>query len=81
MHGFSLDNLMVAWDFSKSAARAVGDALPILRRARQIRAMVVRGELDIPQPDVATLKSPVASVNMTSKREPSGKPSSTMRRS
>ena len=54
LHVFSLDTVVIGWDFSKSASRAIGDAIPILRRAKQVRAMVVRGEKDIPQPDVAT---------------------------
>ena len=54
LQDFSLDSVVIGWDFSKSAARAVGDALPILRRARQVRVAVVRGEKDIPQADVRT---------------------------
>lgn len=51
---FSLDCVVVSWDFSKSAARAVGDALPLLRRASQVRIATVRGEKDIPVEDVKT---------------------------
>lgn len=51
LHGFSLDRVLVAWDFSRSAARAIGDAIPLLRRAKQVRVAVVRGEKDIPHAD------------------------------
>jgi hypothetical protein len=34
---FKLDCVMVCWDGSRSAARAVGDALPLLRRAKKLR--------------------------------------------
>jgi nucleotide-binding universal stress UspA family protein len=37
----SLDNVAVAWDFSSTAARAVADALPFLRRAKQVRVFTV----------------------------------------
>lgn len=51
---FSLDCVVVSWDFSKSAARAIGDALPLLKRARQVRIATVRGEKDLPFDDVKT---------------------------
>ena len=51
---FSLDCVVVSWDFSKSAARAIGDALPLLRRAKQVRVATVRGEKDLPFDDVKT---------------------------
>jgi nucleotide-binding universal stress UspA family protein len=37
----SLDNVAVAWDFSPTGARAVADALPFLRRAKQARVFTV----------------------------------------
>jgi nucleotide-binding universal stress UspA family protein len=37
----SLDNVAVAWDFSSTAARAVADALPFLRRAKKVRVFTV----------------------------------------
>jgi len=49
--GFALDCVVVCWDLSKSAARVVGDALPLLRRATQVRIATVRGEKDIPSED------------------------------
>jgi len=53
---FSLDSVVVGWDFSKSAARAIGDAVPLLKRAKQVRIATVRGEKDLPFEDV---KSPL----------------------
>lgn len=34
--GFQADRIVVAWDFSKVAARALSDALPLLRRASEV---------------------------------------------
>jgi len=53
---FSLDCVVVSWDFSKSAARAIGDAIPLLKRAKQVLIATVRGEKDLPFEDV---KSPL----------------------
>lgn len=53
-HGFLLDSVVISWDFSRSAARAVGDAIPLLRRAKQVRVATVRGEKDIPTEDAGT---------------------------
>ena len=39
--GFSLDRVLVCWDGSRSAARAIGDALPLLSRAQAIDVVVV----------------------------------------
>ena len=36
-----LDRIMVCWDGSRSAARAVGDALPFLRRAGQVDVVTI----------------------------------------
>lgn len=38
---FRLERVIVAWDGSRSAARAVGDALPLLSRARDIEIVTV----------------------------------------
>ena len=43
-NSFSLDNVGVAWDFSRPAARAVADALPILQRAKTIRVVTITQE-------------------------------------
>ena len=37
----SLGNAAVAWDFSRPAARAIADALPLLQQARQVRVFTV----------------------------------------
>jgi nucleotide-binding universal stress UspA family protein len=39
-----LDTVVVAWDFSREAARALGDALPILTRAKQVHVLSILGE-------------------------------------
>ncbi len=41
-----LDNVMVCWDGSRPAARAIGDAVPLLERAKAIEIVVVTGERD-----------------------------------
>lgn len=40
----SLGCVVIAWDASRWAARAVNDALPVLRRAREVRILTVVGE-------------------------------------
>ena len=42
-----LDRIAVAWDFSREAARALSDALPILAMAREVRVVTVFGEKHI----------------------------------
>lgn len=37
----ALDNIAIAWDFSRPATRAVADALPLLRRAKRVRVFTV----------------------------------------
>lgn len=41
---FALNTATVAWDFSRPAARAVGDALPILTRAKHVHIITVSNE-------------------------------------
>ena len=41
--GLKLDRVMVCWDGSRNAARAVGDAMPFLRRARTLDVVTVEG--------------------------------------
>ena len=41
---FELGTVVVAWDFSRAAARAVSDALPLLERARKVRIVTVINE-------------------------------------
>jgi nucleotide-binding universal stress UspA family protein len=42
-----LETVLVAWDFSREAARALGDALPILARARRVHILSILGEKGI----------------------------------
>jgi len=49
-----LDRIVVAWDFSRAAARALSDALPILALAREVRVLTVSGEKHIRTTAVAT---------------------------
>jgi nucleotide-binding universal stress UspA family protein len=39
--GLKLDRVMVCWDGSRTAARAVGDALPLLRKAGKIEVVTI----------------------------------------
>jgi nucleotide-binding universal stress UspA family protein len=41
---FRLGVVLVAWDFSRAAARAVADAIPVLERAAEVRIVVVTNE-------------------------------------
>ena len=41
---FKLGTIVVAWDFSRAAARAVSDAIPLLERARSVRIVTVTNE-------------------------------------
>jgi nucleotide-binding universal stress UspA family protein len=47
-----IDNVAVAWDGSRVAARAVGDALPFLERASQIHVLTVTDEKPIKHDDI-----------------------------
>src|SRR3954452_6875997 len=42
--GVKLDRVIVAWDASPSAARAIGDAMPFLARAKAIQVVIVASE-------------------------------------
>jgi nucleotide-binding universal stress UspA family protein len=42
----ALDKVMICWDGSRPAARAIGDAMPLLERAKSIEIVVVTGERD-----------------------------------
>lgn len=42
-----LDTIGVAWDFSRPAARAVADALPLLRQAKLVRVVTINNEKTI----------------------------------
>jgi len=41
---FELGTVVVAWDFSRAAARAVADALPLLEKAKKVRIVTVTNE-------------------------------------
>lgn len=41
---FELKTIVVAWDFSRAAARAVADAIPLLEKAREVRIVTVENE-------------------------------------
>lgn len=41
---FALDNVIVAWDFSRPAARAIADAMPILEKAKRVCVLTVTKE-------------------------------------
>jgi nucleotide-binding universal stress UspA family protein len=41
---FELGTVAVAWDFSRAAARAVSDAMPLLEKARKVRIVTVTDE-------------------------------------
>jgi hypothetical protein len=43
----ALDVIGVAWDFSRPAARAVADALPLLQRAKTVRVVTITNEKTI----------------------------------
>jgi nucleotide-binding universal stress UspA family protein len=42
--GLKTDTIMVCWDAGRTAARAMGDALPLLARAKKIDVVMVTGE-------------------------------------
>jgi len=44
--GIKLDRVMICWDGSRPAARAIADAIPFLQRAKDIEVIVVTGERD-----------------------------------
>jgi nucleotide-binding universal stress UspA family protein len=56
---FKLDRVLVAWDGGRPAARALGDALPLLKRAAAVDVVVVTTEPiksdEIPGADVAQM--------------------------
>lgn len=43
----SLDRVVLAWDYSRESARALADAVPLLRRAREVHVVIVFGEKQI----------------------------------
>jgi nucleotide-binding universal stress UspA family protein len=55
--GLKLDRVSVCWDGSRNAARAVADAMPILRKAKTVEVVVVIGahgkSRELPGADIA----------------------------
>jgi nucleotide-binding universal stress UspA family protein len=54
--GIKLDRIMVCWDGSRSAARAAGDAMPFLKRAKAVEVVIVGDRVksnEIPGADIA----------------------------
>ena len=55
--GLELDTVLVCWDGSRSAARAVADALPLLAKAKAVEVVLVASEPgksdEIPGADIA----------------------------
>jgi len=55
--GLKLDHVMVCWDGGRNAARAIGDAMPFLTRAKEVEVVVVAGDPgkrdEIPGADIA----------------------------
>lgn len=43
----ALGRIVVAWDASRAAARALADAMPLLQKAKEVFCLTVRGEKDI----------------------------------
>ena len=41
---FELNTVVVAWDFSRAATRAVADAIPVLEKAKRVRIVTVMNE-------------------------------------
>jgi len=43
-NGLKLDRVVVAWDGSRNAARAIGDAMPLFRKANAVEVVIVASE-------------------------------------
>ncbi len=39
-----LDNVMVCWDGSRQAARAIGDAMPLLTKAKRVEVVIIAND-------------------------------------
>jgi nucleotide-binding universal stress UspA family protein len=42
--GMKVDRIMVCWDGSRAATRAIADAMPILKKAKQVEVVIVSGK-------------------------------------
>jgi nucleotide-binding universal stress UspA family protein len=60
--GLKLDRVVVCWDGSRSAARAVGDALPLLKRAKTIDVVTVEHKVRVELKPLVAPDSDAASV-------------------
>lgn len=49
---FDLNTVLVSWDYSKFSARAICDALPVLKAAQKVIVLTIRGEKNISPEDV-----------------------------
>jgi nucleotide-binding universal stress UspA family protein len=45
---FRCDTVLVAWDYSRAASRALADSLPLLKRAQNVRLTSFKGEKALP---------------------------------
>ncbi len=56
-NGFTAERALVCWDGSRNAARAIGDALPILAHMNSVEVVVITGErgktVEVPGADIA----------------------------
>ena len=57
----SFDHVLIGWDGSTSAARAVWDSIPLLRLAKTIEIVTVTGEKDLSQVPAANTLAPMLS--------------------
>lgn len=46
--GFRLERIVLAWDFGRAAARAMADAMPLLRQAKEVRILTVLSDKPAP---------------------------------
>jgi nucleotide-binding universal stress UspA family protein len=56
----SPERIAVAWDHSRPAARTIGDALPLLQRAKSVEVVTITGEKPIHAPSGARLAEHLA---------------------
>jgi nucleotide-binding universal stress UspA family protein len=41
---FKIDNVMICWDGSRAAARAIGDAIPIIKESSRVEIVIITNE-------------------------------------
>jgi len=44
---FAIDRILIAWDYSRVAARAVGDAMPLLAKAKRVHIVTVTDDKEL----------------------------------